>query len=723
MDDTLTDPLTGRLLDGRYAVSARIAHGGMATVYLAMDTRLDRQVALKVMHAELARDDDFVRRFISEAKAVARLSHQNVVAVYDQGADGPFLYLAMEYVPGRTLKDVLREHGRFAPAAALDIMTGVLDGLAAAHASGIVHRDIKPENVLLTADGRVKVADFGLARAHASAAHTRSGVIIGTVAYLAPELVTGGAPIGPRSDVYSAGVLLYELLTGQQPYGGETPISVAFQHVNNDVPAPSAAVPGIPASVDHLVLSATSRDPGLRPSDAAQFLGAARRVREELGPVQGAGPVQGPRSGLTGMLGAGVQGLTEAPWLGADTHPGGTSGWPTGPAGPSGWSSDPGENWQASSHTMVVQRADAERYQRAREPFLGRWLFSRRLIFVAIAVAVIIGLGTGGWWFTSGRYTSIPNVIGDSLSAATTALSANGFQVTKGLPENSNAMASGLVVGISPSGRATKGATITIHLSAGPFTSSVPAVTGKTLAAAEAALRAAHLTIITTTKVGSDLPVGTVTGTNPAAGTSWPQTKAVQLLVAAGRPLPDFVGMQQSAALQQADADDVKLDAVLDNTSSQPQGTVISQSPAKGSLIQPGETVTITVSNGPQMISVPYVIGMTISRARGTLQAAGLKAVVSTGPDFFGLVFDESPDAFTSVPAGTTIFLDVNPLVGGGNDGGNDGGNSGGNNGGGNTTPFGGLGSHLCVSSSGFGLATGPVPGRSPARPCADRQT
>src|ERR1700678_1579262 len=198
MDDTLARSLAGRLLDGRYAVTARIAHGGMATVYLAMDTRLDREVGLKVMHAELARDDEFVHRFISEAKSVARLSHQNVVAVYDQGADGPFLYLAMEYVPGRTLKDVLNERGRFSPAEALDIMSGVLDGLAAAHASGIVHRDIKPENVLLTADGRIKVADFGLARAQAAAAHTRSGLIIGTVAYLAPELVTGGVPIGPR---------------------------------------------------------------------------------------------------------------------------------------------------------------------------------------------------------------------------------------------------------------------------------------------------------------------------------------------------------------------------------------------------------------------------------------------------------------------------------------------------------------------------------------------
>ena len=335
MDDTLADPLAGRLLDGRYAVTARLAHGGMATVYLAMDTRLDRQVALKVMHAELARDDEFVRRFIGEAKSVARLSHQNVVAVFDQGSDGPFLYLAMEYVPGRTLKEVLRERGRFPPAAALDIMTGVLDGLAAAHASGIVHRDVKPENVLLTADGRLKVADFGLARAQAAAGHTRAGLLIGTVAYLPPEQVTGDST-GPRSDVYSAGVVLFELLTGRLPFTGDTPIAVAYQHVNQDVPAPSTLVPGIPAAVDQLVLAATSRDPALRPADAGEFARAVRRVREGLGEP----------SGLTGVMGVGVQGLTEAPWLNLDT-PAATDGWWArgAAAAPAAWPSGTGEWW------------------------------------------------------------------------------------------------------------------------------------------------------------------------------------------------------------------------------------------------------------------------------------------------------------------------------------------------------------------------------------------
>jgi len=242
----------------------------MATVYLAMDTRLDRQVALKVMHAELARDEEFVRRFIGEAKSVARLSHQNVVAVFDQGSDGPFLYLAMEYVPGRTLKEMLRERGRFTPAAALDIMAGMLDGLAAAHASGIVHRDVKPENVLLTADGRLKVADFGLARAQAAAGHTRAGLLIGTVAYLPPEQVTGDST-GPRSDVYSAGVMLFELLTGRQPFTRRHPDRGRLPARQPRCPGSFLAGARIPAAVDQLVLVATSRDPALRPADADEF--------------------------------------------------------------------------------------------------------------------------------------------------------------------------------------------------------------------------------------------------------------------------------------------------------------------------------------------------------------------------------------------------------------------------------------------------------------------
>ena len=687
MDDTLADPLAGRLLDGRYAVTARIAHGGMATVYLAMDTRLDRQVALKVMHAELARDEEFVRRFIGEAKSVARLSHQNVVAVFDQGSDGPFLYLAMEYVPGRTLKEMLRERGRFTPAAALDIMAGVLDGLAAAHASGIVHRDVKPENVLLTADGRLKVADFGLARAQAAAGHTQAGLLIGTVAYLPPEQVTGDST-GPRSDVYSAGVVLFELLTGRQPFTGDTPIAVAYQHVNTDVPAPSSLVPGIPAAVDQLVLAATSRDPALRPADAGEFARGVRRVREGLGEP----------SGLTGVMGVGVQGLTEAPWLNLDS-PAATNGWwargtgATPVAGPSGtgewWGHDdtappsrgPGTGpfdpdlsgagaAANSSRTLVVHREESGRYAGGREPFLQRWLFSPRLAVVALILALGIGLGLGGWWLTSGRYASIPVVTNDSVTQATAVLTADGFRIAKVSSAHSNDIAQGTVIGTSPSGRAAKGSAVTILVSSGPFTSVVPSVRGDKLPAAEAALQRVHLTY-SVDRVGSDAAVGTVLRTKPAAGTSWPQTKPVTIQVAAGAAVPNFVGQSLQVAQQWASAHGANLQTQQDQNSQQPSGTITGQEPAADSLYQRGETVVVNVSSGPAEVSVPDVIGMSVQEATQQLQAAGFQVQTQS----FGLpgnangkVWDYSPVG--QAPRGSTILLDVLPGGNGGGGGG-----------------------------------------------------
>ena len=687
MDDTLADPLAGRLLDGRYAVTARIAHGGMATVYLAMDTRLDRQVALKVMHAELARDEEFVRRFIGEAKSVARLSHQNVVAVFDQGSDGPFLYLAMEYVPGRTLKEMLRERGRFTPAAALDIMAGVLDGLAAAHASGIVHRDVKPENVLLTADGRLKVADFGLARAQAAAGHTQAGLLIGTVAYLPPEQVTGDST-GPRSDVYSAGVVLFELLTGRQPFTGDTPIAVAYQHVNTDVPAPSSLVPGIPAAVDQLVLAATSRDPALRPADAGEFARGVRRVREGLGEP----------SGLTGVMGVGVQGLTEAPWLNLDS-PAATNGWwargtgATPVAGPSGtgewWGHDdtaPPSSGPASgpfapdlsgagaaansSRTLVVHREESGRYAGGREPFLQRWLFSPRLAVVALILALGIGLGLGGWWLTSGRYASIPVVTNDSVTQATAVLTADGFRIAKVSSAHNNDIARGTVIGTSPSGRAAKGSAVTILVSSGPFTSVVPSVRGDKLPAAEAALQRVHLTY-SVDRVGSDAAVGTVLRTKPAAGTSWPQTKPVTIQVAAGAAVPNFVGQSLQVAQQWASAHGANLQTQQDQNSQQPSGTITGQEPAADSLYQRGETVVVNVSSGPAEVNVPDVIGMSVQEATQQLQAAGFQVQTQS----FGLpgnangkVWDYSPVG--QAPRGSTILLDVLPGGNGGGGGG-----------------------------------------------------
>ncbi|WP_181791904.1 protein kinase domain-containing protein, partial [Streptomyces phytophilus] len=273
--------MVGQMLDGRYRVDARIATGGMATVYRALDTRLDRVLAVKVMHPSLAADSSFVQRFILEAKSVAGLAHPNVVGVYDQGTDGPHVFLAMEYVPGCTLRDVLNDRGALQPRAALDILEPVLAALGAAHRAGFVHRDMKPENVLIGDDGRVKVADFGLVRAVNTHTTASTGTVLGSVSYLAPEQIERGA-VDPRVDVYACGVMLYEMLTGTKPHAGEHAAHVLYQHLHEDVEPPSAAVPGLSEQLDDLVATAAARNRDTRPADAVELLSAVRAARAEL---------------------------------------------------------------------------------------------------------------------------------------------------------------------------------------------------------------------------------------------------------------------------------------------------------------------------------------------------------------------------------------------------------------------------------------------------------
>src|SRR5215831_1589517 len=642
MESVLADALIGRVLDRRYHVRSRIAHGGMATVYLANDTRLDRQVALKVMHAELARDADFVSRFIGEAKSVARLSHPNIVAVFDQGSDGQYLYLAMEYVPGRTLRAVLRERGLLPWGEALEVMDPILSGLAAAHQAGIVHRDVKPENVLLAADGRVKVVDFGLARAQAAAGTTRAGLIIGTVAYIAPEQVSGGVT-DFRTDVYAAGVVAFEMLTGRQPHTGNSPLAVAYQHVNADVPAVGEYVADIPPAVDQLVRAATSRDPQRRPPDAGVFLGAVRALRRSAG----------ESDAITGA-------------------------WATSAPGAAGAHGAHGAAGALGSHTMVV--AGDNRYELAgygtggaayggggrayggedsyqgHEPFLQRWLFSRRLAYLVAAAVAVIGLGVSGWWLMSGRYAPLPSVDGMQVAAATQALRQAGFAVRTGTPVIDNSVPKGDVVSTSPSGRALKGATITLTVSAGPRMIVVPPVAGESVNAAKATLRQAGLMVSDTTKpvgVAGTVAIGSVAGTTPAAGTSWPANRVVYVDVVAGMALPDFVGQDISTIQGWAGSNNIQLNPVqVDN--SQQQGIIVRQSPAPGTPVTGGQAVTVYVSNGPAEVAIPDLRGENFDRAKHELKQLGFQVVGRQfGPG--DTVFLVTPSG--SAPSGSAITV------------------------------------------------------------------
>ncbi len=701
MDQTLARPPVGRVLDGRYRVESLIATGGMATVYLGTDTRLDRTVALKVMHAELANDEDFVRRFVGEARSVARLSHPNVVAVYDQGADGRMLYLAMEYVPGRTLRDLMNERGLLSPRDALDIMDGILAGLAAAHAAGIAHRDVKPENVLLTSGHSVKVADFGLARTMAGASHTKTGMLIGTAAYLAPEQVSRGTA-DARTDVYAAGVMLFEMLTGAQPHTADTPLAVAYKHVNEVVPAPSRFAPGITPSLDALVTRATSRDPELRPVDAGQFLRAVGDVRSSLpagGPAYPAIPGTSLPASASPPSG-GYPSETQPP-VPAQAYPAGQRT-PAG-YGPAVWPADlpaapppddglvpglpgsgrrdlapagPGSSlattqvkgdglYRSANHTQVMAPGAAVDHGRrghggfrAHEPGLQRWLFSRRLIYVVAGLAAVVLIGVLVWYQAAGKYTTVPRVGRLAVATAQQALRNAGFSTTMGTSQFSDTVTKGSVIGTSPAigSRVSKGAVVTLIVSKGAHEATVPQVTGSALADAQSALRQAGLIPgKVVNQASTTIATGIVISTTPAAGQEWPVNKPVSLVVSSGQPVPNFVGQQKAVAEQWAAANSVSLNEVTVK-SSQPAGTVVQQSVPAGGSFTPHQVITIQISNGPPMAGVPNVDGQPVSQAEQMLSQAGFQVkVVQVGP--LNKVFSYSPSG--QAPQGSTITIYV----------------------------------------------------------------
>jgi eukaryotic-like serine/threonine-protein kinase len=691
MDTTVSAPI-GQLLDGRYLVESQIARGGMATVYHARDIRLDRTVALKIARPELARDQDFVARFISEARSVARLSSPNVVAVFDQGSTGDLHYIAMEYVPGPTLRDLLAARGRLNPREALDIIERVLAGLAAAHDAGIIHRDVKPENVLLGNGKSVKVADFGLARAAAGVSNTKTGLLIGTAAYLAPEQVASNTS-DERSDVYAVGVMLFEMLTGVQPHTGESPLDVAYKHVNSVVPAPSTLVPELPVALDALVALGTSRDPELRPPDARHYLQAITEVRRgtPLPQRPGSGQEAGdhsswPAASGTGLAGAAATGLAagamaappgadpDAPVTGEFLLPDHSqetqrlTGSRAGAHASAGRDSTGPGGYSGATHTLIVpagldedyaggngypgRRARSER--RYREPMLQRWLFSRRILIV-LAVVVV---GIAAWWLTSGQYITVPSVADMSVSTARDDLSNAGLVVVVGAPRHSYAVQAGQVISSVPASGAhiSHGGTVTIIPSLGPVEATVPPVTGQPLAQADQALKTAGLKPGKPSyQVSTSIPAGVVLQTNPVAGQQWPKDKPVELVVSSGQPLPSFVGQQVSAAQGAAAAGGYSINPVP-TASSQPANTIIRQSPAANTPITHGEVVTVFVSTGPPQVNIPNVDGLNVNQAESELTQAGFQVTVNQlGPG--NTVGSYSPTG--QAAKGSTITINV----------------------------------------------------------------
>ncbi len=611
----------------------------MATVYRAVDMRLDRVLAVKVMHPALAADGVFVERFIREAKSVARLAHPNVVQVFDQGADGGYVYLAMEYVAGCTLRDVLRERGALQPRAALDILEPVLAALGAAHRAGFVHRDMKPENVLIGDDGRVKVADFGLVRSVGTVTESTGGVL-GTVAYLAPEQTEKGTA-DARVDVYACGVMLYEMLTGAQPHEGESAAIVLYKHLHDDVPPPSAAVPGLAYELDELVASATARTPDVRPNDAVELLGLARTARAALSEEQlDAVPPQSTASehdiaqDRTSVI---PRSLTVPRLL---------------PANP-------------------VNEDDVQHTSRFEAPPLpprrGAVRRRRGVVALVAGVLLLLGVGTGVWYINSGQFTHVPAVLTQTEAVAKDRLDDAGLGVGDVKHAYSDTVKRGTVISTDPApgARIRKNDSVTLTVSDGPQTVRVPDVTGLTQAEALKGLTAAGLEPgVVTSEFDGSVAKGTVIRTTPAVGTSRRAGSAVALVVSKGAAveIPDVTGQDLDAATAALEGAGLKVAFSSTQVNSElDKGKVAEQSPGAGGEAAGGDTVTLTLSKGPEMVEVPDVVGSSVDDAKKLLEQSGFKVKEDRGLlGLFGdTVKDQSVDAGDTAAKGSTITITI----------------------------------------------------------------
>ncbi|WP_460802150.1 Stk1 family PASTA domain-containing Ser/Thr kinase [Microbacterium sp. GXF6406] len=635
------DPLIGRLVDGRYRVRARIARGGMATVYVATDLRLERRIALKVMHGHLSDDSVFQSRFIQEARAAARLADPNVVNVFDQGQDGELAYLVMEYLPGITLRELMREQRRLTIAQTITIMHAILSGLAAAHKAGIVHRDVKPENVLLAEDGRIKIGDFGLARA--TTANTATGQqLLGTIAYLAPELVTRGTA-DARSDIYALGILLYEMLTGEQPYKGEQPMQIAFQHATESVPRPSVRNPAVPEQLDELVLWSTEKAPDERPDDAQQMLDRLREIERELdiAPTATTAPTKtiksmSDSSDLTQVMPATMVAQTLEP---------------TGPIP------------QPIDNATVLRRRTAKR--RAR----GALVFS--LVFLLATIA-----GGVGWWFGSGpgSLVAVPVVAGLDYDAAAAALAEDGF-VAVPADESSIDIEPGLTIRTDPADgeRKDKGTEVTVFVSSGPAQHRLDPLNGMTADDARAYLDELHVDVadddlLLYSDAEPDVVIN-ATITPRAGGEAYEcgdgceifEADSARLVVSLGA-LPDVVGLSRAEATAQLGDKQISVDLAEEYSDSIAEGVVIRTGDrAEGGNWRPGDTMPLVISLGPQLFEVPDVTGLNRDDAAQRIRDAGFEptwnALWTPFPNGLTEVRGTDPEGGSMRRAGTEITL------------------------------------------------------------------
>lgn len=651
MSETLTDPLLGRVVDGRYEIREHVATGGMATVYVAFDKRLEREVALKAMHQPLVDDEasrEFVTRFRREAKSSARLTHPGIVHVYDQGIDGDLSYLTMEYVRGENLRSRIAHEGTLTIGEALALTDAILDALAAAHRLGLVHRDVKPENVLIDTDGRARITDFGLARAVTEVGSKADTVIMGSPGYLAPELLAHGQAAATM-DVYAVGVMLFEMVTGRHPFTGATAVDIAARHVHEDIPSPSAFAPWLPTEFDDLVATLSSRDPAERPADAAAGLVLVRSTRALMDDPTLDRRADPPSGAVAITRDPDATTVLDTPAAGA------TVALPVGIGRPFG----------SVGALELIGDDDPEARQPTRPQRRAWWWVG------AVLAAIILLGGIGLWWYNAigpGAYTTVPPVAGKTQEDAQRVLAATGFTVNIE-KRNDDDVPAGSAIDTDPRAqqRAQKGSDVTLFVSLGPKMTKVPSVVGRTEEDANATLKDAGFPVGDPTLVFDDtVPKGEVMASNPKGGETVRHDREVVLTVSNGpEPItfPNVVGQTLEDA--QATLDEYALDVTVEHGRSEDvkKGEIYQQDPAADAEGHRTDAITIWVSDGKPLITVDDYVGMSYKDGVAAAKNDGFK-VSTTGRWGFlsdkNSIVDQSLSPGQEVEKGSTLVLVYN---------------------------------------------------------------
>jgi beta-lactam-binding protein with PASTA domain/predicted Ser/Thr protein kinase len=596
-DPRIHEPAAGRedvIIDGRYRLLRRVGSGGMADVWCAEDLQLGRQVALKLLHRRFSEDPEFVERFKREASSAASLQHPNVVSVYDRGEFDGTYYIAMEYLDGRPLKQVVREEAPLDPLRAIDLTVQILRAARFAHQRGVVHRDIKPHNVIVDDEGRAKVTDFGIARAGASDM-TETGSIMGTAQYLSPEQAQGHA-VSPQSDLYAIGIVLYEMLTGRVPFDGESAVTIALKQVSETPVPPSAWNPAVPPELDAIVMRALEKDPAARFISAEEFIGALQGAADRIASGEAVAPGTVAFVAVGGDVPPPVQDITV----------------------------------YASS-----EEPDGEGRKRRRWP----WIVAA-IALLCIAGALIALAATGA--FEGTPRVVVPRVVGLNAATAQTVLERSGFKAD--IQRFVNPAPPDEVFGQDPGAgaKADKGSTVVVRVSQGPAQTVVPDVVGDSSKDAKKALKEAGFKVKTQQEFSESVPQGSVIRTIPGAGEKADQGSEVTIVVSKGTQpvtVPDVVGDSRDTATSTLQNAGFKVDTTAQESSDVSPGTVVSQNPTAGTSAGKGSTVTITVAKAPPQVDVPNEIGQRRTPATEDLRAAGFKVAVDERP-----VTDQSED-------------------------------------------------------------------------------